>query len=45
MRRRLQIERVLVVAAYGYLDGDFDNGAALDNLDIRGPLVGIKFLI
>jgi hypothetical protein len=33
-----------VVAACRYLDWDFDDSAAFDNLAIRNPLVGIKFL-
>jgi hypothetical protein len=31
-------------AAYRYLKWDFDNNAALDDLDISGPAVGIRFV-
>ena len=33
-----------VNAAYRYLAWDFNDNAALDKLDISGPLVGVKFV-
>jgi len=33
-----------VVAAYRYLDWDFDDNAAIDDLNFSGPIVGIKFV-
>lgn len=32
-----------VVLAYRYLDWDFGRGKAVDNMNISGPLIGIKF--
>ena len=31
-------------AAYRYLEWDFDDNAALDDLNISGPALGIKFV-
>lgn len=33
-----------VVVAYRYLYWDFDDGALFDNMDINGPLAGVKFV-
>ena len=33
-----------VVAAYRYLDWDFDDNPAIDDLNFSGPIVGIKFV-
>ena len=33
-----------VVAAYRYLDWNFDDNSAVDDLNVKGPLVGIKFV-
>lgn len=32
-----------VVLAYRYLSWDFDDDAALDNMNINGPMLGVKF--
>ena len=33
-----------VVLIYRYLSWDFDNNPVLDNMDISGPLLGVKFM-
>ncbi|MFC1825261.1 hypothetical protein ACFL9T_21330, partial [Thermodesulfobacteriota bacterium] len=33
-----------VVATYRYLDWDFEDNSAVDDLNISGPLIGIKFV-
>jgi hypothetical protein len=38
-----RFEKVDVVAAYRYLDWDFDDDNVLDDLNIGGPFLGVKF--
>lgn len=33
-----------VIVSYRYLDWDFDDGKAIDNMNISGPMIGLKFL-
>lgn len=39
-----RFSKVDVVAGYRYLEWDFDDDAAFDDLDIAGPFVGVKFV-
>ena len=38
VRRKLDM-----VAAYRYLDYEFDHSSAVDSMNVSGPLVGVKF--
>jgi hypothetical protein len=38
-----RFSKVAVILAYRYLEWDFDDGEALDDLNLGGPFVGAKF--
>lgn len=38
-----KFEKFDVIVAYRYLDWEFDDSPIFDDLDINGPLAGIKF--
>ncbi len=39
-----QFKHFDIVAGYRYLEWDFNDSPAFDNIDFNGPFAGIKFL-